>query len=236
MQKGYTELNTYRYERKFVAHKYSRLGAEAVIKQNNAFFVPVFRPRRVNNIYFDTPGLDCYFDNLFGNGNRWKARIRWYGNAFGNVVLPILEFKIKKGFAGTKQSFSLPGFKINREIFEAHILKEVFQNARLPESIHAKLSGLQPVLLNTYHRSYYRSMDRKFRVTIDDQLLYYNLRPSWNRFQFKFSEQLKTVIELKYDEDLDSEAEKITSQFPFRMNKNSKFVAGMGHFRSEIAE
>ena len=79
-------------------------------------------------------------------------------------------------------------------------------------------------------------MDRKFRVTIDDQLVYYNLRPTWNRFQFKFSEELKTVVELKYDKVFNSEAEKITNQFPFRMDKNSKFVAGMNHFRSEIAD
>jgi len=236
MQKGYTELNTYRYERKFVAHKYSRLGTEAIIKQNNAFFVPVFMPRKVNNIYFDTPGLDCYFDNLFGNGRRWKARIRWYGKVFGNVRYPILEFKIKNGFVGTKKSYPLKKFKINRHDFDGKKLQKIFDKSDLPVEIRERLSTLQPVLLNTYERSYFKTLNGKFRVTIDDQLKYFNLRPSWNHFQYKFQEELKTVVELKYDEELNSEAEKITNQFPFRLNKNSKFVAGMNHFRSEIAE
>lgn len=236
MQSGYTELNNYRYERKFVAVKFNRLQAEAVIKQNSAFFVSVFHPRSVNNIYFDTPGLDCYFDNLFGNGHRWKARIRWYGEVFGPVKSPILEFKIKKGFVGTKKSFRLPDFKIDKSDFDGRILNNVFKKADLPEHIREKLKGVLPVLLNTYERSYFKSLDKNFRITIDDNLTYYNLRPTWNKFQFKFKEELKVVVELKYDQEWDKDANKITTQFPFRLDKNSKFVAGMSHFRSEIAE
>ena len=236
MQSGYTELNSYRYERKFVAKHFSRINTEFVIKQNSAFFVPAFHPRRVNNIYFDTPGLDCYFDNLFGNRHRWKARIRWYNNIFGVISSPILEFKIKKGFIGTKKSFSLPSFTLNKDTFNAQDLKTLFNNAELPKDIKEKLSTLQPVLLNTYFRSYFTTLNSNFRVTVDDQLEYYNLRPTWNRFHFKHKEELKTVVELKYNQEWDSVAEKITNQFPFRLNKNSKFVAGMSYFRSEIPE
>ena len=236
MQNGYTELNSYRYERKFVAEHISTAQTEAVIKQNNAFFVPVFQPRRINNIYLDTPGLDCYFDNLFGNGNRWKVRVRWYNDIFGKVDSPILEFKIKKGLVGTKKSYKLPAFSIDKNSFDANKLQELFFKAELPEDVKAKLAGVQPVLLNTYERSYFATFNKKFRVTIDNQLEYYNLRPTWNNFQFKFEEQLKTVVELKYDQEWNSEADTITNQFPFRLNKNSKFVAGMKYFRNEIPE
>lgn len=236
MQNGYTELKTYRYERKFVAKHFSRMNTEAVVKQNSAFFVSAFYPRKVNNIYFDTPGLDCYFDNLFGNGQRWKARIRWYDNVFGEIKTPVLEFKIKKGFVGTKKSFHLSFFTIDRNNFNAHKLKETIDKSDLPEDVKEKLVGLNPVLLNTYLRSYFISLTGKFRVTVDDDLEYYNLRPTWNNFLFKYKEELKTVVELKYDEEWNDEAEKITNQFPFRLDKNSKFVAGMSHFRSEIAE
>jgi SPX domain protein involved in polyphosphate accumulation len=236
MNSGYTALKTYRYERKFVANRVSRLTAELVIKQNQAFFTPVFHPRKVNNIYFDTPGLDCYYDNLFGNGHRWKARIRWYGTTFGTSKSPVLEFKIKKGFVGTKKSFSLPNFAINESGFNASVLKTAFKEAKLPEEIRERLTNLQPVLLNSYKRSYFSTLNKKFRVTVDDELEYYNLRATWNNFPHVYREELKTVVELKYDQEWDSEAEKITNQFPFRLDKNSKFVAGMSHFRSEIAE
>ena len=236
MQSGYPELNTYRYERKFVAMQSSRMKTEAVIKQNSAFFVSAFQARTVNNIYFDTPGLDCYFDNLFGNGQRWKARIRWYGDVFGIASSPILEFKLKKGFVGTKKSFRLPSFEIDKSEFNAQILKTIFENADLPVDVKEKLTGLQPVLLNTYLRSYFVTLNNRYRITVDTHLEFYNLRPTWNHFQFKFSEQLKTVVELKYDQEWDNEAEKITNQFPFRLDKNSKFVAGMSHFRNEVPE
>ncbi len=236
MQSGYTELNSYRYERKFVSQHISTAQTEAVIKQNSAFFTPVFQPRRINNIYFDTPGLDCYFDNLFGNRHRWKVRVRWYNDIFGEIKSPILEFKLKKGLVGTKRSFKIPPFTIDRNRFDVNLWKDIFMASVLPDDVKEKLAGVQPVLLNTYKRSYFSTFNKKFRVTIDTQLEYYNLRPTWNHFNFVFTEEFKTVVELKYDQQWNGEADTITNQFPFRLNKNSKFVAGMNHFRNEIPD
>jgi SPX domain protein involved in polyphosphate accumulation len=233
---GYTELKTQRYERKFVAEKVPRMVAETIVKQNSAFFARAFPSRRVNNIYFDTPGMDCYFDNLFGVGHRWKMRIRWYGQLFGKIEKPILEFKIKKGFTGTKKSFKLPDFAIQSAGFNGSLWKNYFASAGLPDEVLAKLSGTQPVLLNAYDRSYFESRNKKFRITVDNEMEYYNLRPSWNHFLHVHKEHLKSVIELKYDEIWEQEAENITNQFPFRVDKNSKYIAGISHFRSEIAQ
>ncbi len=232
---GYTELNTFRYERKFIAEGYSGPASEAIVKQNSAFFVPAFVPRRVNNIYFDTPGLDCYFDNLFGHGDRWKVRLRWYDNQFGEINSPILEFKIKKGVVGTKKSYPLPSFLLDENFFEPNILKQLFPQAGLPPEVLAKLAGLQPVLFNSYFRNYFTTLNKNFRITIDTEMEYYNLRPTWNHLQHSYKEKLKTVIELKYNHEFDSEAGKISNQIPFRLDKNSKFVSGIGHFRNEIA-
>lgn len=233
---GYTELKTYRYERKFVASRFSRLAAEAVVKQNSAFFTPVFYPRRVNNIYFDTPGLDCYFDNLFGSGERWKARIRWYNSRFGLIEKPILELKIKKGLTGTKRSFPLPEFCVDEQYFDFKVVTGLLKKAEIPEEIKMRLAAMQPVLLNCYQRSYFSSFDKKFRITVDTDLEYFNLRPTWNHLRHVYKEPTKAVIELKYDQKHDSEACKISNELPFRLDKNSKFVAGMSYFRSEIAE
>ena len=37
-----------------------------------------------------------FFDNVYGNVNKIKPRIRWYGELFGLVEHPILEYKIKQ--------------------------------------------------------------------------------------------------------------------------------------------
>ncbi len=233
---GYTELNTFRYERKFVANQLNRLATEAVIKQNSAFFIPAYSKRRINNIYFDTPGLDCYFDNLFGNNNRWKVRLRWYGERFGEVSSPILEFKIKKGSVGTKKSYQIPSFFFNKDVFHTNDLTKIFDNAGLPQEIREKLIGVQPVLFNSYFRSYFTTLNKKYRVTVDDQMEYYNMKSTWNHLQHLFSENTKVVVELKYNQEHNPGAGQISTEFPFRLDKNSKFVSGVSHFRSEIAE
>ncbi|WP_167617682.1 VTC domain-containing protein [Maribellus sediminis] len=236
MVNGYTELNTYRFERKFIAPNMSRLATELVIKQNQAFFSSVYQPRRVNNIYFDTPGLDCFFDNLFGHGTRWKCRLRWYGDVFGTIESPILEFKIKKGLVGTKRSYKMPAFHFDKNNFTVQDIDYLFSNGNLPDDVRERVAKLQPVLLNSYERSYFESRNKKYRVTIDDKLEFYNLRRGWNHFGRPFTEDFKTVVELKYDEEWNSEVDMITTQFPFRLDKNSKFLAGMIHFRSEVPE
>lgn len=231
---GYTRLDTYRYERKFVGEKVPRPVAESIVKQNSAFFATTYPARQVNNMYFDTSGMDCYFANLFGIAERTKVRIRWYGNLFGEVQSPVLEFKIKKGFTGTKKSFELPPFSINEARFNGDFWKDYFRQAGLPDEVLVKLTGFQPVLLNAYQRSYFESHNRKFRITVDDQMKYYNLRPSWNQFLHALNEHQKSVIELKYDQDWENETELITNQFPFRLDKNSKYVCGVSYFRTEI--
>ena len=127
-------------------------------------------------------------------------------------------------------------FEIHRNDFNANIFREIFQESVLPVEISEKIKNLQPVLLNSYNRSYYRTLDKKFRATIDTEMEYNDVRSTWNFFPHIYREQLKTVVELKYDEIWNSEAEKITNQFPFRLDKNSKFVAGLKHFKNEIAE
>jgi SPX domain protein involved in polyphosphate accumulation len=99
------EPDEYRYERKFLVPRNSWDSVESVIKRNPAVFSPLYYPRVINNIYLDTIPLGYYFMNVEGVFDRTKVRIRWYGDLFGPVRKPVLEFKIKAGLLGKKASF-----------------------------------------------------------------------------------------------------------------------------------
>lgn len=232
---NYTRLDTYRYERKYVTCDESTVHVENVLRCNQALFRPVFSERQINNIYFDTPGLDCFHDNLFGNGNRWKVRIRWYGQTLGEISQPILEYKLKRGLVGTKRSWKLAGFKIDKQ-FSFNTLIDLIDRSNLDAEQVNDLKKLRPVLLNSYVRKYFISFDQKVRATVDRELKYFELRSSWNSFFHPFQERNKTVLELKYDKNDDEKARDISAQFPFRLDKNSKYATGMQYFKPGVAE
>ena len=104
------EKNKFRYERKFVVPYLDKEETLQVIFSNTYFFKEIFYERQVNNIYFDSLDMDSYFDNILGNSDRSKIRIRWYGE-IENVEKPVLEIKIKKGLVGTKLSYPLKPFE-----------------------------------------------------------------------------------------------------------------------------
>ena len=89
--------NIYRYERKFFIDNMSKRKVESIIKLNPANFKEIYKERIINNIYLDSLSKNSYTDNIDGNMERTKSRIRWYGSSFGEIANPILEFKIKKG-------------------------------------------------------------------------------------------------------------------------------------------
>ena len=234
MLKDYTQQGKNRFERKFRINRLSKQEIELVIKQNSVYFSEIYKQRYVNNIYLDTPNLTFFFDNNVGKSNRKKVRIRWYGDMFGMISCPILEFKIKTGTVGNKLSFPLKSFKLDKN-FSIDSLKYVFHNSNLPQWVLNQLDILEPTLLNRYKRKYFRSFDKIFRLTIDSDINYVNITSRINTFSNKCNEESDVVVELKYDIEKDDSAQQITNQFPFRMTKNSKYVNGISKFRTSIA-
>src|SRR5688572_29998156 len=114
-----------RYERKFLITNYSYKDVLQILKFHPACFSEIFEERSINNIYFDTPGLLHYYDNIEGSPDRLKVRIRWYGELFGPVDKPVLEYKIKKGLMGKKESHALRPFVLNEKFNKAEIEKAV---------------------------------------------------------------------------------------------------------------
>ncbi len=221
-----------RYERKFLVTDMYYPQIEQQIRLLPAAFISVFYPRYINNIYLDSTELDFFYDNVSGKGSRKKARIRWYGDQFGTIEKPILEFKVREGMLGEKLSFPLKPFTIDRH-FNYRVLLEVFKNSELPLWAAEMLLQLKPALLNRYKRKYFVSFDQKFRLTLDDELGYYSIGTNNNLFTGGFR-STDVIVELKYEREFDDIAPVVTNQIPFRLTKSSKYVNGIELLHPEL--
>lgn len=215
-----------RYERKFLITDFTHLDIEQMLKFHPSNFSEIYLPRTVNNIYFDTLGFNSYYDNVEGATQRLKVRIRWYGNLFGAVQQPVLEYKIKKGILGKKNSYNLKPFFLDSNFNKSQIINAL-NSSGVPQNIKDELLSLKPTLLNSYRRKYFLSADKNFRITIDQHLTYYRIGYYGNTFLNKTVDHHSTVLELKYDSLIETEAKKVVNNFPFGMTKNSKYLQGI---------
>lgn len=217
-------INTnYRYERKFDCKNISLQYIKLIIKNNPLLFNEIYQPRWINNIYFDTLGLSNYYDSIMGINKRIKVRIRWYGEFFSVNYKPVLEFKNKVGFIGKKNLFKIQPFVMDTQN-SINQLNELLQISELPDKIKYFVKELSPVLCIRYKRRYYRSANRKFRITIDNELSYSGYNSiSYLSFK-KFSNDSHKILELKYKYSFQDAAPKITNYLPFRMTKFSKYA------------
>lgn len=222
-----------RYERKFMVDAMSYHSVEQQIRVHPAVFSPIFHPRYINNIYLDTNEFDFYFDNVSGKSSRRKARIRWYGDALGIIAKPVLEFKIREGMLGNKISFPLQSFHVNENL-NGEQLASVFRNSDLPLWALENLLHFKPALLNRYRRKYFLSFDKKFRLTIDNELAYYGIGGNNNNFLEEYTSD-DVIVELKYDRKNDDIAPRISNKLPFRLTKSSKYVNGIEFLHPALA-
>ncbi len=233
MNPGFTENIEHRYEQKFVFECKHPAYVEALVKNHPANFHEIFRLRHVNNIYFDKPGLSYFSDNYDGDNHRQKVRIRWYGDTFGQITNPVLEFKIKHGELGSKKTFRLPDFTLEKG-FNMPEINKILAQANLPVGVSENMKGLEARLLNTYYRRYYRSFDHLFRFTIDHKLEYYEFSQQQNFFHHRVADLQNVILELKYDVEFASKASVISTKLPIRMCKFSKYVSGIEKLYSKL--
>ena len=217
-----------RRENKFVFHETALGSVYTALLTSRHFFSEIYSERRVNNIYLDSMTLDNYRDNLNGVQNRIKHRIRWYGEVI-KVEEPILEYKIKQGELGYKESYPLLGFVFDEAFRFEDYLSKITNNGRKlsPEEIlmHSDISLEIPTLYNTYRRRYFLSGDGKYRITLDTGIYYKSFGGRFNN-AFPFSED-KIVVELKYENEDTAGASRIMQDLGLRMTRNSKYVIGI---------
>ncbi len=212
-----------RFERKFFIQHLSRQSVEAMIYQHPAAFRPLFQPRQVNSLYFDTFDFTDLEDQVDGNMLREKYRIRWYGSWAEEVNQPFLEIKKKVGLLGEKERFELKPFHWSEiQDADAFISKIASQLPPLPA---LALRARRPSLYLAYQRRYWLSQDGKYRLTLDWDMRYAQPRAP---LAFVSGDKESLILELKYDQVDDRGAERISSFFPMRVTRSSKYGMGMG--------
>jgi hypothetical protein len=128
----------------------------------------------VNNLYFDTPDLRFYNDTKLKRFERFKPRVRFYGDGSEGSLWLELKHKLKN-----------VTWKVRRRIHEDewdHVLRneinpelKTLRRTRLVESFEDALTvyGASPILFVRYNREPWVSdVDRYARITFDRDLSY----------------------------------------------------------------
>lgn len=221
---NFVEPQESRYERKFLIDDLSLHEVINIIKMHPAMFNDIYQQRYINNIYYDTPDFTNYLDNIEGNSVRTKYRIRWYEKFFGKLIRAVFEIKSKNGYVGKKNVFKINDFKLKENVNTSQ-LKNLLKDPQLPE--HLKNLPIIPTLINRYSRKYFQSFDHQFRITLDSDFSFLGVTKKKLNLLHGIKDNHMVILELKYDSNFDTSANKITKHFPFRMTKSSKYVIGV---------
>lgn len=216
----------YRFERKFLVPPAHHHQVESTLRYHPARFYELYQERRVNSIYFDTLDFDHYRDNLDGVRERVKFRIRWYGPLSEKIEKATLELKIRNGALVRKLHHPFPSFEL-RHICSSSARTEIILSSKLPLWLQGKLKTLRPVLVCTYRRRYFLSTHDDVRCTTDWDLEYARIEESSTPLMGRQADLTSFILEVKYPTSSDTAAREITSRFPFRLARSSKYVRGV---------
>jgi len=205
-----------RYERKYRIEVANVESVRHEVLINPLGFSKSYADRQVNSIYYDDINFSSYNDNLLGIGDRVKYRVRWYGDNLKEIKEPIIEKKIKHNMLGRKEYFPIDDFTLGDKAPEI--------NSKIPLLVN----HLFPYVIVRYVRSYYESMDRKIRATIDHKLQYLNLNNGKLTPHSKSDDSV--ILEIKYNQGDEDLANLCMQSLPYRMTKNSKYVSAMKHY------
>lgn len=137
-----------------------------------SFYQP-FPPRFINSLYYDSHFLSSIAESLDGSSVRTKFRCRWYGDLIQKTK-STFELKKKLGHISWKV--------LIKNIFDINSASEKWSDFITPEistnlgSFGIIATNQCPTSIVRYRRNYFVSCDSKIRVTIDDQLQFFDQR------------------------------------------------------------
>ena len=143
-------------------------------------------PTYVNTtLQLDSPGLGLHYAKQWDFVDRFKLRVRTYGDPVGEFPV-FMEVKGKDRNTILKQRCQIPFAQWGEHLFRNEIIKDIqFKTAKEADNFYqfirlAKQIGARPVMLIRYRReSYFGKIDSYSRVTFDTELQYQQTY-SWN--------------------------------------------------------
>jgi hypothetical protein len=223
------ELQSLRYELKMPLGQVHLPQARSWVGLHSAGFHEAYPPRQVNNLYFDTLGMDTYNDHVEGIPERRKLRFRWYGKDL-TLARGQLEIKHKRERAGWKQVQAVEPLLDLENCDWADLQRILSSGLESAGNLFFRelLLASRPFVINTYDREYYVSGDERFRVTLDFNLTAYDqwlsARPN---LHFKVPLLDEMIIEFKCDVKHSRDLADILAEFPLRITRSSKYVSAM---------
>ena len=201
-----------RFERKYIERKNNAYLFKNFLVTNR--FYKKYDKRIVSSLYFDDLNFSSFKDNVDGNTQRLKTRIRWYNET---PDLINLEIKNKNGFLGWKDTIKLKNIKNIEENLRNYpnselenYLKKIFKK------------NMFPIIKTKYLREYYEYVHGNVRATIDTQLEFFSVKTN---FKINFD---KEILEFKYPASDDQIFRNyIIPKNNFRFQKFSKYVVGV---------
>jgi hypothetical protein len=186
------------------------------------FLTKKYPDRVVKTIYYDTFDLATATQNLSGESNRVKYRLRYYIDS-GVISDAKFEIKIKKNLINYKKIINLKK-KIN-DIDPlnpfAHMLEKNISNNNLINNL-SLVKTLYPVIEVSYFRSYYKFFNSD--VTVDKNITY---QIKNQKYYLEKIVDTSNVLELKiFLSDL-KEKKKLQNLIPFRITRFSKYAKGL---------
>lgn len=132
------------------------------------------RAYTVSSIYFDSSGLDCYYQKLAGIRNRKKIRVRFYDSHLSDDTPTFLEIKRKYDAVIVKDRVVVPFKDCYNIIYDNMIVVGKMDREKevLEEFISTiRRNGMTPQIFIEYKRKPFISkIDPQFRVTIDYEI------------------------------------------------------------------
>jgi SPX domain protein involved in polyphosphate accumulation len=212
-----------RYEYKYVFQSKYLNYVKIYLKLNHLNFSKQYNKRHVNSLYYDNFDRDLYNYNLFGISKRKKYRLRWYGDIYG-IHNVFFEIKKKENDLGFKKISKINKFDINNHTKLSYISKKINEKINLIDDKEFSLYN-KPVVLTRYLREYYINWNKNVRITIDSNLVGYDLTYQKNlTFKTKRSLLNQNVLEIKFEESAINEVEFFLKDFLILRTKNSKYI------------
>ena len=176
----------------------------------------------VTSVYFDDAGLGSYYDNLEGNGERVKLRLRWYDDRERRFFFEIKRRRYSKSIKDRLEIEStVPLTAVDYRTIRNRL------RDRLPESCRELLLARpDPILITRYRRWYYVAADRT-RVTLDSELEWFDqcgrVKPN---LRFAAHSPRSAILELKSERGDDGRLDALLHPLRLRPTRSSKYAVG----------